>query len=144
MNFFWNNKLLSIIIICIIAYILINPSNKFGINQKNFVIYNRIPITFFDIYISPNGSLKIYEDIYKKEILEDIIKSLVEYKKENNISIIIGSGFLKRSLILKDEDLASIESKGIQVNQLSSKEAIKLYNQNVKKNNIAILLRIRD
>ena len=139
-SFFFKHKFIVFLIACVVAYFYINPGGKFGYVQKNLVIYNRMPIPVVDLYIDPDGSPKPVEDISKKETLDDIWFNLFLTPSEENILIIIGTGFSRPSFRLGDEKVISIEAKGTTVQQLPSREAIKLYNSSVDQHKKVVIL----
>jgi hypothetical protein len=143
-SFFSKNPIIIVLIACVVAYFFINPGGKFGYAQKNLVIYNRIPIPYYDLYIGPNGSYKPYEDISSKEALDDIWFDLFHVPSEESILIIIGTGFSRSTFVLSDEQAISIEAKGATLQQLPSRQAIKLYNSSLDQHKkVAILLNMR-
>jgi hypothetical protein len=144
MSFLFKNPILIVLIACVVAYFYINPGDKFGYVQKNLVIYNRIPISFVDMYILPDGTSKPVEDISKKETLDDIWFNLFQTTSEEKILVIVGTGFSRRSFVLSDEKVIAWEAKGAMIQQLPSREAIKLYNSSVDQHKkVALLLSLR-
>jgi hypothetical protein len=143
-SFFFKNPILIILIVCVVAYFYINPGGKFGFVQKNLVIYNRIPVSFVDLYILPDGSSKPVEDLSKKETLDDIWFNLFQTPSEEKILVIVGTGFSRPSFVLSDEKVVLWEAKGAMIQQLPSREAIKLYNSSVDQHKkVALLLSLR-
>jgi hypothetical protein len=143
-TFLFKHKFIVFLIACVVAYIYFNPGGKFGYVQKNLAIFNRMPIPVVDLYIGPDGSPKPVEDISKKETLEDIWSNLFLTPSEENILIIIGTGYTRPVFRLSDEKVISLEAKGTTVQQLPSREAIKLYNSSVDQHKkVAILLCMR-
>jgi hypothetical protein len=143
-SFFFKHKFITLLIACVVAYIYFNPGGKFGYIQKNLVIYNRIPVSFVDLYILPDGSSKPVEDISKKETLDDIWFNLFQVPSEESILIIVGTGFSRPSFVLSDEKVISWEAKGAIIQQLPSREAIKLFNSSVDQHKkVALLLSLR-
>jgi hypothetical protein len=140
----FKNPFLLIFVACVVAYFFINPGGKFGYAQKNLVIYNRIPIPFYDLYIGPNGSYKPYEDISSKEALDNIWFDLFHGPSEESTLIIVGTGFSRPTFVLSDELAISLEAKGATLQQLPSPQAIKLFNSSVDQHKkVAILLSLR-
>lgn len=143
-SFFSKNPIIIILIACVVAYFFINPGGKFGYVQKNLVIYNRLPIPLVDLYISPNGSLKPFEDISCKEALDEIWFDLFHVHSEESILIIVGTGLSRPTFVLSDEKAISIEAQGATLQQLPTRQAIKLYNSSVDQHKkVAILLSLR-
>jgi hypothetical protein len=130
-TFLWKHKIFSLFLIAIIAYFFVNPSHKFGYNQKNLVIFNRLPVSFFDLSISAGGSAQPIEDLNKKDVLTDYFFDLSRKPDDENVLLIVGTGFDRPSFQLSDDKAISLEAKNISVKQLPSREAIKLYNESV-------------
>jgi hypothetical protein len=143
-TFLWNHKIFSLFIIIVAAYFFVNPSNKFGYCQKNLVIFNRLPVSLFDLSISAAGSAQPLEDLNRKDALSDFFLELSRKPDDENVLVIVGTGFDHPSFQLADEKAASLESKNITVKKLPSKEAVKLYNSSVDQGKkTAILLCIK-
>jgi hypothetical protein len=143
-TFFWKHKFISLLIICVVAYIFVNPPHKFGLAWKSFVIFNRIPITYMDIYIPFNGSLKPLAKISDIEARKDWMSDLMKTPHEEELELIVGTGFGRPSFQLEDTAIISLETKGIHCTQLLSPQAMKLYNSMTDQNKkVAILLSIQ-
>jgi hypothetical protein len=140
-TFFFRHKFFSLFCILVISYFFINPAHKFGYCQKSFIIFNRIPATFFDLYITPEGSLSPIEDLSKKDLLADFLKELSQYHVQDSLALIVGMGFDRSGFRLSDSAVATLETKGIHVQQLSTRNAIRLYNSLIdRKENVAALI----
>ena len=143
-SFFSKHPIIIILVACVVAYFYFNPGGKFGYAQKNLVIYNRLPIPLVDLYIGPNGSPKPVEDLSKKETLDDIWFDLFHAPSEESILIIVGTGFSRPTFVLSDEKTIWIEAQGATLQQLPSRQAIKLFNSSVDQHKkVAILLNLR-
>jgi hypothetical protein len=143
-TFLWNHKIFSLFLIAGIAYFFVNPSHKFGYCQKNLVIFNRLPVSFFDLSISADGSALPIEDLNKKDILTDFFFELSRKPDDENVQLIVGTGFDRPSFQLGDDMAVSLEGRNVGVRQLPSREAVKLYNACVDKGKkVALLLRIK-
>jgi hypothetical protein len=143
-TFLWKHKIFSLFLIAVIAYFFVNPSHKFGFNQKNLVIYNRLPVSFFDLSISADGSAQPLEDLNKKDALTDFFIDLSHKPDDENVLLIVGTGFDRPFFQLSDDKAVSLEGKNVNVNQLPSREAIKLYNATVDQGKkVAMLLCIK-
>lgn len=144
MSALFKNPILIVLIAFVVGYFFINPGGKFGYAQKNLVIYNRIPIPYYDLYIGPDGFHKPYEDISSKEALDDIVFNLFHGPSEESILIIVGTGFSRPTFVLSDETVIAWEAKGATVQQLPSRQAIKLFNSSIDQHKkVAILLSLR-
>jgi hypothetical protein len=143
-TFLWKHKIFSLFLIAVIAYFFVNPSGKFGYCQKNLVIFNRLPVSFFDLSISADGSALPLEGLNKKDALNDFFIELSQKSGDENVLLIVGTGFGRPSFQLDDSKALSLEARNINVRQLPSREAVKLYNTSAglgKK--VALLLRIK-
>ena len=140
-TFLWNHKIFSLILIAIGAYFFVNPSHKFGYSQ---VIFNRLPVSFFDIAISADGSARPIEDLNKKDILADFFIELCHKPDDENVQLIVGTGFDRPSFQLSDDKAASFEGRNINVRQLPSRKAVALFNESVDQGKkVALLLSIK-
>jgi hypothetical protein len=142
-TFLWKHKLLSLLLACAIAYFFVNPAGKFGLAWKNFVVFNRVPVSFLDCYVAPDKSIKMVENLANKETLADIFSDLSRKPVEDKVLLIVGTGFSGNSYQLSDSITLSLEAKGITLTQLPSREAIRLYNSAGDTTKVAILLRLR-
>jgi hypothetical protein len=143
-GFLWNHKIFSLFLIATIAYFFVNPAHKFGYAQKNLVVFNRLPVSFFDFAISADGSAQPIEDINKKDALTDFFIELSRKQDDENVLLIVGTGFDRASFQLSDDKAVSLEGRNISVRQLPSREALKLYNSSVDQGKkVAMLLCIK-
>ena len=143
-TFLWNHKIFSLFCIAIIAFFFINPAHKFGYGQKNLVIFNRLPVSFFDLSISAGGSAAPLEDINMKDALTDFFRELSNKPNDENVLLIVGTGFDRPSFRLSDDQAVSLEGGNINVTQIPSRQAVKLYNASVDQGKkVALLLCIK-
>ncbi len=143
-TFLWNHKIVSFFLILIAAYFFVNPANKFGYGQKNFVIFNRLPVSFFDLCISENNTIQPVEDITKKSNLEDFFNVLNQKPNDEALLLIVGTGFLSPAFQLDDALATSFAAKNISIRQLPSKEAMQLYNScKTEHKNVALILCVK-
>jgi hypothetical protein len=143
-TFFWHHKFLTLAFACLAAFFVISPSGKFGYAKKNLVVFNRVPISFFDLYVSPEGKSKPVEDITRKETLDDIFFGFFLTPRDEKILLIVGMGFDQSTFALSDERAVSLEAKGVSLKQMPSRDAIKLYNASVDEHKkVALLLCLR-
>lgn len=148
MSWIFKNKFLSLIIIAAITYWLYNPAGLFGIVRKGFVVYNRIPILFFDCYINPEGRLYLESDLTEKSNIRYWFANHFQPSTDSGnqlTPLLIGSGFSgKRSLLLNQKELQTCRNARYEPRQLPSIEAISTYNTLRKKGRkAAILLKIK-
>lgn len=143
-TFLWQHKILSVLIICGLIYWFGNPSHKFGFVTKNFVIYNRTPVSFFDIYVSEDGSLNPVENIKDPEVQKKMLENLMRSRRENRLLLIVGTGFSGPGFHISDSLCSTMETKNIIVTQVPSDQAVQLYNESIDSNKTAaIILSVR-
>jgi hypothetical protein len=139
-TFLWKHKIFSLFVIAVIAYFFVNHSGKFGYCQKNLVIYNRLPVAFFDLSISADGSALPLEDLNKKDALTDFFFELSRKPDDENVMLIVGTGFDRPAFQIADDKALSLEGRNVNVRQLPSRDAVKLYNETVDQGKKAALL----
>jgi hypothetical protein len=143
-TFFLKHKILSALILCVVAYFFINPPHKFGVVANNFVVYNRVPITHFDLFIGFDGSMKPMINMTDADEQKDWMNSILEAPREDNMLLIVGTGFGRTSFHLSDSLVILLDVRGIHTIQAPSPEAVRQFNAAVDKNTrVAILLSIR-
>lgn len=143
-TFFWKHKIFSLFLIGVCAYFFVNPAHKFGYCQKNLVIFNRLPVSFFDLSISVKGAAMPLEDINNKDALADFFSELSGKPDDETVFLIVGTGFKSPLFVLPDEKTVSLESRNITVKQVPSKEAVGLYNSSMDQGRkTALLLAIK-
>lgn len=143
-TFLWKHKIFSLLLVAAVAYFFVNPAGKFGYGQKNLVIFNRLPVSFFDLTISPDGKAQPIEDVGGKDALSDFFLGFSHKSDDENVLLIVGTGFDTPSFQLNDDKAVSLESRNVNVKQLPSREAIKLYNASVDQGRkVALLLCIK-
>lgn len=142
--FFLKHKILSALLICGIVYFFVNPPHKFGFVTGSLVVYNRIPLTHFDLFIDFDGSMKPMTNMAGVDEQKDWMSSLLEAPREDVMLLIVGTGFGRSSFHLSDSLVIVLEVKGIHTIQVPSPEAAKQYNAAVDHNTkVAILLSMR-
>jgi hypothetical protein len=108
------------------------------------VIFNRLPVSFFDLSISVKGAAMPLEDINNKDALADFFGELSGKPDDENVFLIVGKGFDSHLFVLSDEKTISLEGRNITVKQVPSKEAVSLYNSSVDQGRkTALLLAIK-
>jgi hypothetical protein len=129
--FFWRHKIFSLLIVCGLVYWFSNPSHKFGYTGKSLVVFNRVPISFLDVYITPDGSIKPLVNLKDPQSQSDWVNDLLQTPHEDELLLIVGKGFDKASFHLKDSLITRLELQKIRVTQVPTVEAVKLYNASV-------------
>ena len=148
MSWFLKHKLLTLLIIAGIVYWIKNPAGQFGMHQKGFVVYNRIPIPQFDCYIDTKGKIHLESDLsttvnvnywYSEHFLKDRNKSLVL------IPLIIGTGFGDEAIKQFDTELMQrIRDRQFEPKFVPSKKAVADYNKLREAGKpVAILLKVK-
>ena len=95
MEWLWKHKLLLVLGILAVVYWFYNPAGRFGIVRNGFVVYNRIPVCFFDCYIDPVGKLHLQGDLTKKENINYWFETHLSSRppaQGSSIPLIIGTG----------------------------------------------------
>ena len=88
------HKILLIIVIGIAVYALNNPSGRFGWTRKGLVVYNRIPVVFFDCSIDHDGRLYLEADLSQPVNFNYWFENhLSGNHTDGPIPLIIGTGF---------------------------------------------------
>lgn len=148
MSWILKNKLFFLFIIAAIIYWLYNPVGLFGVARKGFVVYNRIPILFFDCYINPEGRLYLESDLTEKNNIRYWFDNHLQSSTDSSnqfTPLLIGNGFAEKgALPLTPKDLQTCRNARYEPRQLPSTEAIIVYNSLRKKGRkVAILLKIK-
>jgi hypothetical protein len=143
-TFLWKHKIFTLLLIAAAAYFFVNPAGRFGYCRKNLVVFNRLPVSFFDLTISPDGKAQPLENISGKDALSDFFLGFMHKSDDENVLLIVGTGFDAPSFQLSDDKAVSLESRNINVKQLPSREAVSLYNTSVDQGRkVALLLCIK-
>jgi hypothetical protein len=143
-TFFLKHKIFSALLICGVAYFFVNPPHKFGFITGSLVVYNRIPLTHFDLFIDFDGSMKPMTNMAGADEQKDWMSSILETPREDVMLLVVGTGFGRSSFHLSDSLVIMLEVKGIHTVQVPSPEAAKQYNAAVDHNTkVAILLSMR-
>lgn len=146
MAFFWRHKFLTLFIFSIAFYLHSNPSGHFGIARKGFVVFNRIPVAQFDLYVNPRGAIAIEADLSKKANLKYWLDNHFIAKNEENHTavLLVGTGF-EDSLFTLDRTMTSmLQRMDISIHHLPSSEAVGEYNRLLDAGkSVSILLRVK-
>ena len=143
-SFFWKHKLLSLFIVLAIVYVFVDPPHKFGIVTKNFVVYNRIPVSFLDAFVNFDGSLRPLVSLFGTDDQKDWMASLHDQGRGDDLLLIVGTGFGRASYRLSDSLIVRLGEWNIRTSQVPSPEAVRQYNSAVSGNKrVAILLSVR-
>ena len=146
MAFFWRHKFLTLFIIFLAFYLHSNPSGHFGMSRKGFVVFNRIPIALFDLYVNPKGAIAIEADLSKKANLKYWLDNHFVAKNEENQNalLLVGTGFEDGSFTLDRKMTSTLQKMNISIHQLPSVEAIGEYNRLLEEGkSVSILLRVK-
>ncbi|HON10061.1 MAG TPA: Mth938-like domain-containing protein [Chitinispirillaceae bacterium] len=146
MAFLWRHKFLSLIVIFLFYYWFYNPEGSFGIARKGFVVYNRIPVAFFDLYVYSSGKIAIEGDLSKSENVKYWYdKHLSGEKNENKgeLTLLVGTGFDPTSFKLDQEIISNLRDRRIVVSQMPSLRAIEKYKEmKMEGKVVAVLLKV--
>lgn len=148
MSWLFKHKLL---VLCIIAggiYLWVNPSGKFGMHRKGFVVYNRIPILLFDCYINISGKLYLEEDLSRNLSINYWKENHLESSRRTTqalIPLLVGTGFGDSAQVsFKQNVMAHCRELRFEPHFYSSQEAIARYNRFREENkSVAILLKVK-
>jgi hypothetical protein len=149
MGFFQKNKLLTLLILLAVAYWFLNPPHKFGFSHVNIVVFDRMPIPLFDLYVDLSGKKYPLENINKAAVFEQLCGKLGELSGKNSSeqpTLIVGTGFSLRPLFsLQSKEGLPQSLRWINIVEMSSSAAMREYNLLVdRKKPVAIVLKIRD
>lgn len=147
MSWLFRHKLPALLIIAVAVYFFVNPSGRFGIVRKGFVVYNRIPVCFFDCSIGPKGDLYLEADLS--------IESNITYWFENHLPdrsgesggplpLLVGTGFGDKVEIKFNPELETkCRIRGFEPHFCPSREAIDRYTTlRTKETAAALLLKV--
>ena len=148
MSWFFKHKLLTLLIIAGIFYWVKNPSGQFGLHQKGFVVYNRIPIIGFDCYIDTKGKVHLESDLTQAVNLNYWFNEHLIKDRNNSLALIpliIGTGFGEEAIKQFDMKLMQkIRQRQFEPTFIPSKKAIAYYNKLREAGKpVAILLKIK-
>jgi hypothetical protein len=143
-SFFAKHKILSFLIVLGVAYFFVNPPHKFGLATGNFVVYNRIPFSFFDLFVNFDGSVKPLLNISDTNDLQECMRSLRETPSGDDMLLIVGTGFGKAWFRLSDTLTELLDARNIRSIQVPSARAVLQFNAAVSQDKrVAILLAVR-
>jgi hypothetical protein len=149
MSFLLRHKVFAFFLILIGIYWICNPGGKFGIVLDRFVIYSRVPLSFFDIYVDAQRHISIVGNLAsgdaEQKWFSDLFSPVLSGAWEKPSVLIVGTGFSEKPVYQMNVDTRhAIEFKGIRVEQVPSRAAILLYNDlRNKQKSVAILLRMK-
>lgn len=146
MLWFFKHKLLILLIIAGIVYWTKNPEDRIGFSRPGFVVFNKIPIAFFDCYISPGGKIHLESDLSKKENINYWIEnhlSLEDTKSFSTFRLLVGTGFKgTKDVVLTPEQSRRLRERKIVPVFFPSPEAIVKFNQ-VRDDSVSIGLLLK-
>jgi len=136
MAFFWRHKILSLIIMALVFYWFYNPSGRFGIARQNFVVYNKIPVAFFDLFVKPNGGMAVELDLREK--------TNVKYWFDNHLPSYKRTGFDSVAFELDKKMISVLRERRIIIRQMPSGDAVAAYNTMKESGKpVAVLLKVK-
>lgn len=148
MSWLLRHKFITLFIIAATLYWLKNPDDGFGFFRKGCAIYNRIPVLFFDCYVTPAGKLHLESDLSRPPNITYWIENhltLVDENGKQNTALIIGTGFSgEKAVTLTSDQLRILRERKLTIEYLGSEEAIAKFNSlNELGTRAAILLRVK-
>jgi len=148
MSWLFRHKFFTLLIIAVVVYWLKNPADQFGFFRKGCAIYNKIPVLFFDCYVTPAGKLHLESDLSVSTNITYWIDNHLTLDdgngKKNNL-LLIGTGYNgEKKVTLSSEQVRNLRGRQIDIKYLGSAEAIAKYNS-LKANGerAAILLKVK-
>jgi hypothetical protein len=149
MDFFLRNKLLTFLILLGVVYWFVNKPGKFGLATKNIVVYDRVPIPFFDLYVNVAGKKIPVENLNKPLAFENLCDTLARLKSASSqvqITLVVGTGFTEQKLFsLQGRKDLPETVRWTKVEEMPSRAAITRYNALVDaKMPVAIILKVKD
>lgn len=148
MGFIYKHKFLILLVLLGLAYFRYNPSGKFGMQFQNITVFDRVPITFFDLYINPRGRRKIIENISDERIVSGAcrdIKDDLDVYGESGMILLVGTGTGKKLFSTHDfEDCRDLHRYG-DIRELDTERAMVLYNTLVDSGvPVAAIMKLRE
>ncbi|NLG17226.1 MAG: hypothetical protein GX556_07860 [Fibrobacter sp.] len=146
MAFFWRHKILSLIIMALVFYWFYNPSGRFGIARQNFVVYNKIPVAFFDLFVKPNGGMAVELDLREKTNVKYWFDNhLPSYKRtDTDLTLLVGTGFDSVAFELDKKMISVLRERRIIIRQMPSGDAVAAYNTMKESGKpVAVLLKVK-
>ncbi len=148
MNFLWRHKGLTVLIAAGILYWFTNPSDRIGMARTNLVVHRRMPIAFYDLYVSPEGKRRLIEDLKREKAranLCDTLGALNQRFSHKKLSVLVGVGFGSGEAITFFGEQTCIDQRTLLlVEELPSRDAIARYNRLIHNGDtVALILRIK-
>ncbi len=146
MVFFWRHKILSLIIMILVFYWFYNPAGRFGIARQNFVVYNRIPVSFFDLFVKPDGGMAVELDLREKANVKYWFDNHLPSDKITNtdLTLLVGTGFDSAVFELDKEMISVLRKRRIITRQMPSGDAVAAYNKMKEIGKpVAVLLKVK-
>ncbi|MBN1760696.1 MAG: hypothetical protein JW863_20375 [Chitinispirillaceae bacterium] len=133
MDWLWKHKLVLVLGIVAVAYWFYNPADRFGYVRKGLIVYNRIPVAFFDCYIDPDGKLFLESDLSvpnnQNYWFEQHFSNYQNHTPNTAIPLYIGTGFDGAKQFHPNEEmLRKCRIRGFEPAIMSSGAAITRFN----------------
>jgi hypothetical protein len=149
MGFFVKNKLLTLLILLGVGYWWFNPARKFGFAHVNIVVFDRVPIPLFDLYVDLAGKKYPQENVNKGLVFEELCKKLGGLTAKDapeQPTLLVGTGFSDTpQFTLQGKQGLPSTLRWINIIELPSAAAIREYNALVDRGKpVAIILKIKD
>ena len=147
MEWLWKHKLVLLLGGAAILYFIYNPAGRFGIVREGLIVYNRIPVAFFDCYIDPDGTVHLESDLRQPVNLTYWFEQhFLPYRNRSGsrIALLIGTGFNDGNRLQPDFRLLNrCSERGFSPKVMPSREAIAEFNTlREQQKKCALLLRI--
>ncbi len=145
--FLWRNKFLVLLALLVLGYLHVNPARQFGIVRPQLVVYNRVPILFFDLFIGYDGKSELYDDVSETRSFDYFWRSEAPRlrKTDQDYVFIIGAGFEGDSRFKLDQHYEdSLLMSGVDVLRAPNPQAARKYNELKEQNRpVAILMKLK-
>ena len=107
-------------------------------------MFNRIPITGLDLFIDFDGAVRPMMNLGGTDNRREWMKSILETPPEEDMLLIVGTGFGRASFQLSDSLLVLLDVRNIRSSQVPSAQAVQQYNAALdQKKKVALLLTIK-
>ncbi len=143
MSWLLRHKLLTAAIVAGCVYYFVNPAGRFGIVRKGLVVYNRIPVCFFDCFVDTKGGLHLEADLESPSNLAYWLENHLQPLSDESggtIPLLVGTGFDSVKIVFSRELTGDCRGRGFEPHFYNSREAIERFTALREKGTPAALL----
>jgi hypothetical protein len=147
--FIWRHKILLLFVLLAAGYWYYNKAGQFGIiANPGLIIYDRIPVAFFDLYIDFDGRNLPQDDIRDPGVRDYWWRenqAMLVVPATHERTLIVGQGFAPSDEVrLTDEQGNALRMAGVDTKVLPTRDAMRMYNTMKSAGRaVAILVRIK-